>query len=262
MRKEPNIILWDLETLKYKNISNKHWFGISAYPGLTLKATYNSIICAGWKRLGERKVNCINAWDFPKRWNKDINDDYEVVKAIREVLINADGIVTHNGLRFDFKFLQSRLTHHGLPPLPKIPHIDTCRVAKSNLYLFNNRLNTVAEHLGCHLKMENGGAELWDKVADRQKTAMKTMTAYCKQDVRVLEEVFLKLRAFSNLIPNYNLFTGKELKDSFVCPNCGSENVHKNGTRPSKTKLYQRYICTDCATSFRTDAKDLKPRSI
>lgn len=243
---KPKIISFDLETLADLPKVMKYLPGMSAYPGLTMKATHNTIICCGYKVLGEKTVKCINAWDYPKRWKKDVNDDYEVVKAIYDVLKDADGLITHNGRRFDLKFLNSRLAFHGLNPLPKIPHIDTCVVAKSKLFLFNNRLNTVAEFLGCELKMENGGWNLWERVLRRDKKAQATMTKYCKQDVEVLEQVFLKLRPMITGIPNYNIFNGA---DETVCPNCGSHHIQKHGTRVSTVRLVQRYICMDCGTS-------------
>jgi len=243
--KQPKIITFDIETLAELPRVMKYLAGMSAYPGLTMKATHNTIICMGYKVLGDKKVNCINAWDYPKRWKKNVNDDKEVVKAIYEVLKDADGIIGHNSKRFDLKFINSRLVYHGLTPLPKIAHIDTCSVAKAKLFLFNNRLNTVAEHLGCDLKMQNGGWSLWEKVMVRNKTAQATMTKYCKQDVEVTEQVFIKLRPLISGMPNYNLFSGT---DSPVCPNCGSSRIVKDGTRVLPTKIEQRYKCNDCGT--------------
>lgn len=251
-KKKPRIISWDLETLAELNKVMKFLPGMSAYPGLTMKATHNTIICCGYKILGEKKVHCINAWDYPKRWKKDVNDDYDVVKAIYKVLKDADGIVTHNGKRFDLKFLNSRLVFHGFAPLPKIPHIDTCTVAKSKLFLFNNRLNTVAEFLGCELKMENGGWNLWERVLRREKKAQATMTKYCKQDVEVLEQVFLKLRPMIGNVPNYNLFSESERQ---ICPNCGSDRIQKHGTRMMTGGPVQRYKCNDCGTTHTVKGK-------
>lgn len=249
MKKVPKIITFDLETLANMDQIMNVLPGLSAYPGLTLKASINSVICFGYKVLGEKKAQCVSAWDFPSAWKKDVNNDYHVVKKAKEILESADGIITHNGIRFDLKFLNSRLVYHGLTPIPKIPHIDTCSVAKSRLFLFNNRLNTVAKHLGCELKMENGGWGLWEKVLKRDPKACATMTKYCKQDVEVTEEVFLKLRPMITNIPNHNLFGSKPLND-VACPNCGSKHSHKNGTRMLTKGPVQRYCCNDCGTSF------------
>lgn len=189
----PRIILWDLETLPNLPQVLKVFPSLSNYPGLTIKASINTIICCGWKVYGEKKTHCINAWDF-YRWTRDVNDDYSIVKAAYTILRGADVLVTHNGKRFDNKFLETRLAFHGLPPLPKeIIHIDTCQELKRSLLLFNNRLNTGAEFLTDSLKKEHEGWALWEKVSNRNPKAMRDMTSYCKQDVRVLEKVFKSL---------------------------------------------------------------------
>jgi DNA polymerase elongation subunit (family B)/predicted RNA-binding Zn-ribbon protein involved in translation (DUF1610 family) len=243
---KPRIILFDLETLPEMSKVMKYFTGMSAYPGLTMKATHNTVICAGYKVLGDKKTSIINAWDYPARWKKNVNDDYAVIKAIADVLRDADAIVGHNSRRFDIKFLNTRLVYHGLPPIPKVPHIDTCQVAKSKLFLFNNRLNTVAEHLQCTLKLENGGWSLWERVMQRDKKAQDLMARYCKQDVDTLEEVFVKLRPFITILPNHNYYTDGT---TVVCPNCGSSKLSRNGLRATKQGPVQRFRCLDCGTS-------------
>lgn len=211
------------------------------YPGLTLKASINSLLCFGWKELGKKRIHCANAWDY-STWNKNVNDDYELVKLAYEVLSKADAVVTHNGKRFDVKFLQTRLRFHKLPPLPPgLLHIDTCAEAKKHLYTFNNRLNTIAKFLTNYTKLENGGWNLWVDVYNRVERAMKLMTKYCKQDVKVLEEVFLELRPLIAGLPNQNMFI-KEV----VCPKCGSMKLQKRGQAIKANAIYQRLQCQDC----------------
>lgn len=246
---KPRIILWDLETLPNLNEVLKIYPSLSDYPGLTLKATTCSIICAGWKLLDDKKTHCINAWDFPE-WKNDVNNDYEVVKRISDILNDADAVVTHNGKRFDWKFLQTRLLLHNLPPLKQINHIDTCSLAKSNLLSFNNRLNTLARHFTDKEKMEHEGWNLWVKVHGRDEKAMKVMEKYCKQDVIVLEDIFKILRPFAKMIPNHNLFHADD-----GCPYCGSLKITKSGTRPTKTTIMQRYFCHDCRGHSQSSAK-------
>lgn len=237
------------------------WPQLSNYPGLTLKATITSIICAGWKEFGSNKTHCINAWDFPG-WEKSINDDLEVCKAIYKALSTADAVVTHNGKRFDWKFLQTRLMHHNLPPLHKIHHIDTKEQAKRHLFAFNNRLGTVGQLLANDKKLENGGWDLWVKVSKRNKKAMRLMEKYCKQDVDLLEKVFKKLRPLINNIPNYNLFKMSHAGTKKMCPMCGSTRVRSNGWRHTSTQSYRRFKCLDCKGVHRVDKSGEKPRAL
>jgi len=260
---KPRIIIFDLETLPNLPEALKVWPRLSAYPGLTLKATISSIICAGWKEYGEKKTHCINAWDF-SRWKKDVNDDYSVCKEINKVLLTADAVVTHNGKRFDWKFLQTRLMYHGFKPMRNITHIDTCQIAKSNLYAFNNSLNIIGKLLVKDKKMENGGWDLWVNVHGKSKKAMKTMTEYCKQDVSLTEKCFIELIPLIKNMPNMNLWKNKKQAREFtdICPNCGSEDIKFNGYIFTKTTKYQRKICKDCGTTARVNSDGKKPRSI
>lgn len=257
--KKPKIILFDLETLMHMEQIAKRFPSMSAYPGRTLKASINTIICFGYKELGKKRAKCINAWDFKSRWKKDVNDDYAVCKAAYEVLKEADEVVTHNGKRFDWKFLQSRLAFHGLPLLPKIKHTDTCQLAKSNLFLYDNKLNTVAEHLGCEQKLAHTGWQMWVDVLNRKVKAQNLMAKYCKQDVDVLEQVYLELRPFSGNASS----TPKVINDDKrECPTCSSNRLYKHGKRATKTKIYQRYRCEDCG-SYCTDGGTKKiPKTV
>jgi DNA polymerase elongation subunit (family B) len=252
----PRIVLYDLETLPNLPEALKVWTQLSNYPGQTLKASITSIICAGWKVLGSKKVECINAWDFPE-WKKDVNDDGPLCRAIYDVLKDADCVVTHNGSRFDWPFLQTRLLYHGLDSLPKIHHVDTCKEAKRHLKVFNNRLNTIADFLTDTKKMEHEGWDLWVKVHSRDPKAMRTMEAYCKKDVLVLEEVFKRLRPLIKSLPNQNLFNPLKAK---ACPNCGSSRLQSRGKLLTQTRMYNRYHCQDCGAWSRTDANDEAPR--
>lgn len=225
------------------------------YPGLTLKAQINSIICFGYQVLGE-KAKVISAWDF-KAWKKDVNDDREVVKAAYEILKDADAVVTHNGKRFDWKFLNTRLMVHGLPSLPPINHIDTCQISKQHMFLLNNKLDTLAKALTDQKKMDNGGWGLWVKVMQRDKSAQKKMAEYCRQDVITLAAVFKRLKQYASNLPNQNLFTTGKRNH---CPSCGSSRLERRGYRYTKTSAYQRYQCQDCFSWSRTNVADEMPR--
>lgn len=245
---KPKILVFDLETLPDLAQVMRVFPGLSDYPGRTLKADINSIICFGYKWLGDKKISCINAWDYPKSWRASVNADKQLVIDAREVLESADGVVTHNGRKFDWKVFNTRLMKHGLVPLTPKPHVDTCAVSRAKLHLFSNSLNNVATHLSCTNKKEISSKwGLWERVLNREPAAQREMTAYCKQDVGTLEEVFFKLRPYAKDIPNYNLFTGvyKSISD---CPTCGHNELVKHGTRLTRTGKIQRYQCNSCGS--------------
>lgn len=260
---EPKIVVFDLETLPNLPQALKHWVKLSSrYDMKTMKATVSSIICAGWKELNTKRTHCINAWDFPN-WQEDVNDDYEVCKAIYEVLHDADAVVTHNGTKFDWKFLQTRLLHHKLPLLAKVQHVDTCLIARKNLLVIDNKLNTIGDMLVNEKKLDHTGWQLWVDVHARKKGAQKLMTKYCKQDVALLEKCFKELYPLVHILPNRNLYRSVEqiAEGTLVCPNCGSTDLTKKGFRHTKTRAYQRLRCKNCGTWSRTDGKERNLRT-
>lgn len=257
MNNEPKIVLLDIETLPDLKAVMSVLPSLGDYPGLTLKASINSVICFGYKVLGDDKARVISAWDDVKRWSKDVNDDTYVLGKIVEILKDADAIITHNGKRFDWRFIQTRLLGHGLDPLPKLIHIDTCMLAKQHLFTFNNRLNTLAKFMTDEEKLENGGWKLWEGVLRRDEKSQKLMAKYCAQDVEALHAVFNKLRPFINNLPNYNQFRTSE---KICCPNCGSTRIYRDGNRVMKERILQRFKCKDCGTlsSIQREGKDPK----
>src|SRR5262245_46864045 len=96
---EPKIVLWDVETthnlMAVFRLLNHDMLPFDNI----LQERY--IVSAAWKELGAKKVEAVSTLDDPKRFKKDHNDDYFVVKTLHDVLSKADVIVAHNGDAYD-----------------------------------------------------------------------------------------------------------------------------------------------------------------
>lgn len=257
MKVKPKIVMFDLETLPDMNAAMERFAGISQWPGKSIGADMNSIICFGYKILGDKRARCESIWDIDPDWSKNVNDDSALCQFIYDTLHDADGIVTHNGEKFDIKVLNTRLKKYGLPGLHKILHVDTCQLAKSKLKLSSNSLDNVASHLGCRRKLKHDGWGMWVRVRQGDPTAARLMAKYCIQDVEVLHEVFEALRCFTSKIPNYNLFDGAKQ----VCPSCGKATRQKSkGWKHTSTRSYRQKICGHCGSVYRLDSSESNPR--
>lgn len=254
--KKPKIVIWDLETLPDPESIYDVIPSIGAWPGRTFKAELQTILTFGYKIHGEKEAHTINGWDFKKAWDKNRFDDSAVVSMAYEILKDADEIVTHNGKQFDVKVLNTRLAYYGMPPLPKIQHVDT-KVAAKKLSLYSNSLANVAKFFGVDDKMTFSNKwSLWKRIAFYKSTRkdLKLMSDYCKQDVNTLEQVYVKLRPYhGNNSVNKNFFT-----EDRVCPTCGSNKLHKHGFKRSRTIEYQRYLCQDCGSVSQQNKKGLQ----
>lgn len=225
---KPRIILWDLETTN-------------------LSANYGYMLCASWKVYGDPKTHLIKISDSPT-WKKDPTNDKYVAQKLRDVLITADGWVTHYGSRFDEPYLNSRLLMHNLSPLPPMgkSHIDTWRIAKYKLKMNSNRLASVAAFLGLEEKTPLNGP-IWIKAMAGHKPSLQYVYEHCIQDVKVLEQVYDKIRVLCNDHFNVNLVTQK----TNGCPRCGSERLQSRGYSYAYSRKYPRYQCQSCGAWSR-----------
>ena len=72
--------------------------------------------------------------------------------------------------------------------------------------------------------------------------AQKRMARYCKQDVKLLEKLYLKIRPFIRNHPHMGEVKGHE------CGACGSRHLQSRGYRRTKTMRIQRLQCQKCGS--------------
>jgi len=241
-KREPaKILVFDIETSplltwvwslrqKYINPSNieQDWF----------------VICWSAKWLFEDEV--MNATVTPKEARKQ--DDKRIVKELWDLLDEADIVIAHNGNKFDIKKMNGRFIKYDLNLPSPYQSIDTYLAARKRLNLSSLKLDFIAEYLGLPRKSSTS-FQLWlDSMAGDQE-ALDDMTKYCDQDVRVLEDVYLKLRPFIQPHPNLGLFIESDAK---VCPSCASTNLKREGQYATTVNLYDAYRCDDCGSITRS----------
>lgn len=197
--------------------------------------------CAKW--INSKKVMSSALPDF-KGYKKDKENDKEVVSALWKLLDEADVVIAHNGVRFDLKKIRSRFLHWGLKPPSPYKTIDTCLISRHKFGFTSNRLNDLGQYLGVGKKIDTGGFKLWVDCLAGDMEAWKKMVKYCKQDVVLLEKVYIKIRPYIKNHPNIGEYD--ENNKRIVCPKCGSEDLIKNGIRYTARGKKQRYQCVKC----------------
>lgn len=147
-----------------------------------------AIICVCWKWEGEDTVHSIE-------WNNGC--DRELVKKFAKIIDSADEVIGQNSDRFDIKWLRARCLYHNVPVKVKFNSIDTLKMAKAGFYFNSNKLDYMGQFMGLGKKIKTE-PDLWkDITLNNCKVAMKKMVAYCKQDVNLLEKVYMRLQDFS-----------------------------------------------------------------
>lgn len=217
---EPRILFFDIESTN-------------------LNASFGTILCIGYKWLGNPKVSVPTILDYSKN---NFLDDKGLVKSFSEIYNSADYSCGHYAQRFDVPMIQSKLIKYGLPPLAPIPLIDTWRISRDNFKLHSNHLATIQEFLGCKHVKTGISFDDWLQAAHGNKKALRQVVEHCRLDVLVLEEVFLKLRPLMRVEPSRHLFTD----DRGSCISCGSKKLQGRGFQVAKTRKYRRLQCTSC----------------
>lgn len=238
---QPKILIWDIETgfnlARIFSLFNKY----KPIPHTALQQE-RYMISMSWKELGGNKVNALSLLNDMPRFKNNPQDDYHLVKACREELASADALIAHYGDSFDIKFFNARLLINGLAPLPPVIQIDTYKIAKKHFLLNSNRLDYLGQILGLGGKIHTTES-LWHDCYDGKVSAVREMVRYNKQDVSLLEQVYLRLAPFAPSKLNMNLYFGDFEP---VCPLCASEHIQSRGTRPSSVTMWNRFQCMEC----------------
>jgi uncharacterized protein YprB with RNaseH-like and TPR domain len=177
-------------------------------------------------------------------------DDSVLVKELAELMSTADVLVAHNAIKFDIPLIKTRMLELGLNPALPAKVVDTLRIAKAEFKFPSNSLDNIAAYLGLDRKVSHSGFELWKKCMDMDEEAFNEMLEYNIQDVVVLEQVYLKLRAWSKTHPNMALYNDVP-EARCVC--CGSHDlVPIEKLYVTTTSAYNVLVCGDCGKTNRT----------
>ena len=247
----PKILLYDIET---SPIISYNW-GIYEQNAVAIKEDWQ-ILCFAYKWLDDKKTHVVAQPDF-KHYKKGINDDYYVVKRLHELFNEADVVIAHNGNQFDQRKAHARMIVHGMEPSNSYEQIDTKLVAKRYAGFTSNKLDDLGELLGVGKKLETGGFKTWLGCLAGDKRAWEKMKKYNKQDVVLLEKVYLRLRGWIKNHPAINVLS--ERPDS--CPKCGLHIMHKvMKYRATSGNLYQYYRCQNCGGMAKSRIPETKSK--
>jgi hypothetical protein len=236
------ILLLDIETAP-----------IAAYVwGLWDQNVFGDQIISDWfmltwaaKWLGEEEVfsNRLSSLEAVEE------DDSRIVKKLWSLLDEADVVIAHNGIKFDIPKINSRFLVHGFMPPSTYKQIDTLKVARNHFGFSSNKLQSLAQLFGFDGKNDTD-FNLWKKSMKGVREALVEMEQYNAQDVRVLEDVYVKLRPYIKGHPNLDLYMDDEKPH---CPSCGSIDITVMHGKFFYTQAvkYKQYRCNNCGAVSR-----------
>lgn len=163
-----------------------------------------------------------------------------MLQALHALMTEADAVVTYNGDKFDLPKVNGEFLAAGLPPVQPTPSIDLYRTAKQLGYQ-SSKLQFVSGHLGIGQKVETGGFKLWADVMKGDAKAWARMLRYNKQDVLLLEKLYINIRPYVKTHPALYIGHG-------TCKACGSKKLHRRGARHTKAYEIERLHCPSCGS--------------
>jgi len=182
-------------------------------------------------------------------------DDSRIIKSIWKLMETADVIIAHNAKRFDLPYLNYRFVMNGLNPPSPYQTIDTLDKSKKHFRFTSNRL----DYLG--MLIRNKGKiktdlSLWRGCLNGDQTSLDNMVAYNKEDVALLEDVYVFIRPFIHSHPNMAIY--QESKEP-SCPTCGSVDITECGHYTTMVNRYLAFRCNSCGAICRSRMPDIDP---
>lgn len=211
---------------------------------------HQELMSFAWKWLGEKKIHYLSRHDF---------DTYGAfVFALWELLDEAHIAIAHNGIKFDNRMANRFFIKENLTPPSPFRSIDTLQAARRNFKFQGNSLNELGEYLEVGQKEKITYADLEeDFMSDNpSRKTLKAMEKYNKQDIVLLEAVYLKLRPYIRNHPNLAVVSQRPE----VCGVCMGTNFQSRGTIETNSATYRAFRCTTCGTTQRLRLQDKEHR--
>lgn len=152
-----------------------------------LRGDYNSTLVVSIKPFGKKPYT--STVERP-------GEDRKLLRWARHELSKYAMWVSFYGKGFDILFLNTRLAHWGMKPIPKKPHLDLYWTARGKLLLARRSMAHISEYLECPTKKYSLSPEVWNLVLRNPKKGLPILIRRCEQDVIELEDVYKRLKVF------------------------------------------------------------------
>lgn len=244
MNKKPRVLFYDIENTPLVSYT----WGIWEQDVVEVKEEWY-ILSFAYKWLGEDKTYVCSLPDY-KLYKKDPKNDKELMRELWTLFNEADIVIGHNSNAHDDKKSNARFIQHGFMPPKPYQTIDTLKIARKYFKFDSNKLDRLGQYFNLGRKVSHEGFSLWLGCMSGNKKAWKKMCEYNKQDVVLLEKIYLKMLPYMTNHPSM-----ATLQESATgCPNCGSEKIQKRGyvltKGQGKVIKRQRHQCQNCSSWF------------
>ncbi len=220
--------------------------------GLWKQNIYSEQLISNWYML-----TWAAKWLYSDRIMSDVltpteaitENDYRIICSLWKLIDEADIVIAHNGDKFDIARMKSRFIVYEMKPPSFYKQLDTLKVARKEFGFLSNSLNALAKIFNVPCKY-NTSFSLWKGAKQGVQEDLDAMELYNRQDIKVLEDVYLRMRPYIKGHPNLDLYVDDE-KSS--CPHCSSKKliVEEGKFAYTQALRYPMYRCTNCGAIAR-----------
>ena len=240
--KLPRILILDLETAPMKAYVWRRW-----KENISLEQTISEWFILAWTAKWLYDTTFYTGLLTPEEVKHE--DDSRIVTSLYELVNAADIVVAHNGKKADIPWMNSRFILNNLPPTKPYITIDTLEIARKQFGFSSNKLDALAGYFNIPHKLHTDFT-LWKECMEGNQESLNYMLEYNMNDVKILEEVYLKLAPWIKGGPNMNVLTNSDIP---VCACCGSEAIELIPKEYYYTSVgkYELFRCKDCGAVTR-----------
>lgn len=245
---DPRVLLLDIETLPM----DVHVWDIKYRQRIPHYNIINDFCVLSWaaKWLCEAEIesDILTPEEAAKR------DDRRILEGIWPLMDEANVVIGHNVDSFDRRRLNARFLFYDMAPPMPYQIIDTYKEAKRAFSLSSYKQDFITKHLGLTPKV-SVNYDLWLECLEGNEEALEKMLTYNRNDVRGLEDVYMRLRPWIKSHPNMAIFVEA---DGNACPTCGHQDLTWGGqyyTTP--VNRYRAFRCNGCRAIGRARTTDV-----
>jgi hypothetical protein len=239
---QPRILLYDIETAPALVWVWNQW-------QTNVIATEQDwyMLCFSYRWLGQNQTGFVSIRQTPG-FKPDSGEDRWVAERLACLFDLADCTVAHNGDKFDKRKANARFLYHGIDPPSPYQTVDTKKESARYFANYSNSLNELGRLLGIGKKQEHRGFQLWRDCMAGDPRAWAEMEEYNRQDVELLEGLYLRLLPWYGTPGaggggvNRALWTPGE----DTCPKCGGHHLEHRGRHRTRFSVFQTLHCMDC----------------
>jgi DNA polymerase elongation subunit (family B) len=198
--------------------------------------TYPEIMAFSAQWRGKKKVLFYSEYHDGRK---------EMLTALRDLLDEADLVVTYNGDKFDLPWIEGEFIAEKMTPPSPVLKVDLLKVIRKHSRWVHKNLNTVVKRLLDEEKVAHPGFSLWRDCIEGDPKAWALMKKYAIKDTALLWPLF------DELLPWIKMPHPVTDRHGLVCRNCGGTHFQRRGMAKTLQGEYPRYQCQDCGTWAR-----------